>query len=99
MSVISYQINLPKVPQNTYAFRFSTTFAGAGWAFKFIFMNNRWTCYASIPLLAVREASVYNNSLNWSGFPDYGCLFITSVPNMGVNDINSVTMYILDWRK
>ena len=89
---------MPTVTQGLYAFNFTATIGGFGWAFKFLFINNRWTCYATPPNLAVREATVYSNTLNWEGFPDYGCMFTASLVAIGLNDINSVSMYIFDWR-
>jgi hypothetical protein len=98
MAVQAYLVNIPVVPKGIYAFSFTTTLAGLGWAFTFLFINNRWTCYATPPSLQVREATVYNNTLNWSGFPDFGCMFSSNLPSIGLNDINNVSMYIFDWR-
>ena len=97
--VTTYQVSLPNVPNNTYGFNFSCTIAGSGWSFQFMFINNNWMCYATPPNgLLVREARVAHNDLNWGGFPDFGCLFQLSVIPTKLNDINSVSMYILDWR-
>ena len=91
---------MPTVPQNTYSFKFTATVRGNPWAFKFTFMNNRWSCFATPPNnLPVREATVYSGVTAWTGFPDYGCLFIAKKPVPLLNDIGSVSMYILDWTK
>lgn len=103
MSVAIYSVTLPIVTSGIGAFKFSTSIGSNSWGFQFIFMNNRWTCYATPPpnanpdLSLVREASVYNYNLNWEGYPDYGCFFYCPVPEPGINDINNVGMYILDW--
>ena len=94
-----YQVALPVVPTNTYSFTFTSVIAGSGWSFTFLFINNNWVCYATPPGgLAVREARVDNKNLNWSGFPDFGCFFNLSVIPTGLNDIGTVSMYIVDWR-
>ena len=104
MAVAVYQVSLPNVANNLYSFSFNATISGNGWSFTFIFMNNHWTAYITPPsnvdpdLQMTREAAVYNGSINWLGYPDYGCLFMSAIPEPGLNDINSVSMYIYDWR-
>jgi hypothetical protein len=105
MSTKIYSIAIPVVASGTCAFSFSTTVNALSWGFSFIYMNSRWTCYATPPanansdLALVREATVYANNLNWLGYPDYGCFFYSSIPEPKLNDIASVGMYIMDWTK
>lgn len=99
-----YQVNMPTVSSNTYAFSFTTTINGSGWGFVFLFINGHWSCLATPPansnpdLALLREAAVFDQTLSWSGYPDYGCYFICAVPEPGLNDIGNVQMYIVDWR-
>ena len=100
----TYQINMPNIPTNMYSFNFSTSVAGGGWNFSFIFINSHWTCYATPPsntnsdLQLIREAAVYNNNIAWSGYPDYCVLFASPIAEPGINDINNVSMYLIDRR-
>lgn len=94
----SYNINFPSISDNTYSFFFTSSVGGSSWSFEFIYINSRWTCYATPPDDIAREATVYNGVLNWDGYPDYGCIFISNKDIPGLNDISSVSLYIIDWR-
>jgi hypothetical protein len=101
----TYEIGMPAVPTNTYAFSFSTTVAGGSWSFIFIYMNNHWMCYATPPtnssntdLQLIREAAIFNGVIAWEGYPDYSLLVVSAIPTPGLNDIDSVFLYLIDRR-
>ena len=98
MAVTAYLVSLPVVSTNTYVFKFTCSIDGVGWSFQFNFINNRWTVYATPPNLAVREATIYSSTFGWKGFPDYRYYFVSPIQVPGLNDLASVSMYILDVR-
>jgi hypothetical protein len=98
MATTWYQVTMPVVPASVGAFSFSCSVANTGWSFVFLFINNHWTCYATPTGMATREAAVFSSVINWKGFPDFWCYFTSTIPEPGLNDIGTVSMYIVDRR-
>ena len=78
------KVNWPtSEPQENFSFSVNDT--SGIFEFKFKWLNNRWNCWVTLPDGSVRQAGVYPNVASWTGFLDYGLVFITDLQNINLH--------------
>ena len=82
-------------PQDNFSFQ-SVTSEGA-FTFNFKWINDAWSLWVTLPDETVRQAGVYPNVVSWTGYPDYGLVFQTSLEDITYNSLFSTSLYILSW--
>ena len=90
-----YQIDLPATIPG-YSFSFIAKVAGQSYNFAFRF-TTVWNVTVTFPDNSIRTANLVPNTMNWSGYSDYGLVANTSLPEIGLNDLPNVTMYMVSW--
>jgi hypothetical protein len=93
-----YKVTLPIIDTGVSNFTFSARVENSTFTFNFQFFNNVWNVFTFFPSGEIREAQVYPNVMAWTGFADYSLAFITSLPIVGLNDLGSISMYMVSWR-
>ena len=91
------QVAMPLISRDTKNFKFSTVVSGVSLTFNFAWSGTVWRGWADMPDLSKRPFGINPNATNWTGFPDYGLLFVTPLSLIGLNDWTKVSMYVLVW--
>lgn len=65
--------------------------------FNFKWLNDRWDLWVTLPDETIRQASVYPNVMNWTGYLDYGLIFLTDLTEINFNSIFIPELIILKW--
>lgn len=78
-------------------FSFSAVHPDGVFKFLFRYFNDRWNCFVTLPSGEVRAAGVEPNVVSWSGFLDYGLVFITDLPLIDKQSLYSTELVILSW--
>lgn len=79
-------------------FSFSTSDESGIFEFKFKWLNDRWNCWVTLPDGTTRQAGVYPNAVSWSGFLDYGLVFLTDLKTITFDQLYMTEVYILKWQ-
>lgn len=79
-------------------FSFSTVEENGVFKFHFMWKNDRWNCWVTVPSGEVRQCSVYPNVISWLGFLDYGILFRTALTEISFDEIFNTELYIIEWK-
>ena len=79
-------------------FSFSVNDESGVFNFKFKWLNDRWDCWVTLPDDTTRQAGVYPNVVSWSGFLDYGLVFITDLQSINFDQLYLTEVYILKWQ-
>lgn len=66
--------------------------------FHFKWLNNRWNCWVTMPDGTTREAGVYPGVMSWTGFLDFGLVFVTDLPEISRTSLYMTELYILKWQ-
>lgn len=91
------KVNWPNSePQENFIFSVNDT-AGT-FDFKFKWLNGRWNCWVTLPDGTVRQAGVYPNVISWSGFLDFGLVFVTDLQKINFDQLYLTEVYILKWQ-
>jgi len=91
-----YSVPFPDA-ELTDAFYFSTVHPDGVFKFEFRYFNDRWNCFVTLPSGEIRAAGVEPNVLSWSGFIDYGVLFLTDLPVIEKSSLYLTSLYIITW--
>ena len=78
-------------------FSFSTMHPDGLFKFLFRYFNGRWNCWCTLPSGETRVVGVEPNVVSWSGFLDYGIVFITELPLISRNSLFLTSLYIITW--
>lgn len=91
------KVNWPNTePKENFLFTVNDT-AGT-FEFKFKWLNNRWYCWVTLPDGSVRQAGVFPGVINWTGFLDYGLVFVTDLTQIKFDQLYMTEVYILKWQ-
>ena len=91
--------NLVEFPSSeiTDSFTFSTMHPDGLFKFTFRYFNDRWNGWCTLPSGETRVIGVEPNVVSWSGFVDYGIVFITELPVISKSSLFLTSLYILSW--
>lgn len=78
-------------------FKFSTSINSETFEFRFKWLNDRWNCWVTLPDGTVRDAGVYPNVVNWTGYNDYGLIFSTDLADFNYNNLFLGTLVVAIW--
>jgi hypothetical protein len=90
-----YQIDLPETTPG-YSFSFIAKVEGKSYNFAFRY-TNVWNVTTTFPDGSTRLASLIPNTMNWSGYSDFGLVANTPLDTIGFGDLQNVTMYMVSW--
>lgn len=65
--------------------------------FNFKWFNNRWNLWVDLPDGTTRQAGVYPNVINWSGYLDYSLIFSTSLESIGFEQLFNTELLLVKW--
>ena len=63
----------------------------------FKWLENRWRCWVELPTGETRQAGVFPNVINWTGFTDYGLMFMTNLSTIDYNSLFLCQMVLIQW--
>lgn len=92
-----YLVNLPAIAPNLFGFSFRTKTADGNVGFVFQWANGVWNGTATMPDGSLRTFGVYPGVVNWTGFLDFGLLFLSSLTAIGQGDMASVSAVLIRW--
>ena len=78
-------------------FKFSVVHPDGVFTFLFRYFNNRWNCWCTLPSGEIRGVGVEPNVISWSGFLDYGVIFITDLEVIDRNSLPLTQLFIVSW--
>lgn len=90
----AYQVAIPALDQNPVNFKFTSTLPPGEFDFTFKWFLEQWNVWVTLPSGEIREASGYANTLSWTGFKDYYLAMVTSLSNIGQNDLSNVALVV-----
>lgn len=90
-------IGFPELdPVENFEFVSNTSYGTFKFHFKWI--NEAWSCWVTLPDESVRQAGVYPNVKNWTGFNDYGLVFVTSLEKIDFSSLFLTELYLIKWQ-
>lgn len=92
----THRIAIPEVKSNIDQFSFSVPLRTATLEFVFKWIDSIWRAFCYFPDGSVREAGVFPNAMNWEGFSDYKCVFVTDYEAIDKDNIASVSMFLVE---
>ena len=90
------QITWPEVELQE-DFQFDVVTEDGNFNLHFIWQNERWDCFATIPDGTVRQAGVVPNLCSWTGFRDYGISFKSDLDSFTYETLFDSEIYICVW--
>lgn len=90
-----YQVSIPSTASG-YSFSFTTKIAGNSYTFNFRY-TTIWNVTTTFPDGSIRFANLTPNTMNWSGYPDFGFVANTSLDSIGINDIQNISLFMVSW--
>jgi len=91
---LAWKVSLPQLPPGPVNFVFTTTLPPGQFGFKFMWFNDVWNIWITLPTGEIRQAGGYPNAVSWTGFLDYYFQLVTSLDVIGQNDLGNVTMMV-----
>ena len=79
------------------SFKFNAVHPNGVFAFQFRWFNGRWNCWCTLPSGGGRPAGVEPGVASWTGFTDYGLLFITNLQVIDRPSLALAKLFILEW--
>lgn len=78
-------------------FEFTVVSENGNFIFHFQWFANRWNLWVTLPDGKKKQASVYPNVISWTGNPNYGIVFYTSLQEIDFNSLFMTELYIIKW--
>lgn len=98
MNVIdkTYQINYPDtdIQEN---FTFSTVLEDGVFNFRFRWADGRWHVWVTPPGRQARPAGAEPNVMNWTGYADYGLMFVTDMTTIDFKSLYKTKLVLVKW--
>jgi hypothetical protein len=93
----TYVLYPPSIPEDVERLSFSSNLAGGDpWVFTFLWLNEAWSAFITLPDETVREAGCVPGVLNWTGYSDYAIQFdYANADVIGLNDISSISITVV----
>jgi len=92
-----YKIPFPaETPAENMKFACSLPFGT--FTFQLKWFNGRWNCWVTLPDGEIRQAGVNPNIYCWTGFNDYGLLFVTALQEISQSQIFDGELYLIKWK-
>lgn len=90
------QIEFPETePRENFEFECVAT--SGTFTFHFKWINNSWSVWVTLPDGSVRQAGVYPNVINWTGYSDYGLVFITDLEQIDYSSLFNTSLQLITW--
>lgn len=90
----AWKVSFPELSMDPFNFVFTTTLPFGELAFKFMWFNEVWNIWVTLPTGEIRQAGGYPNAVGWTGFLDYYFQLVTSLESIGQNDLSNVTLMV-----
>jgi hypothetical protein len=91
-----YPIPIPSSGNGVLNFTFNARINGMIFAFNFKY-TGKWNIYVTMPGGTIRDAALIPNVTQWSGYSDYSIYCQTDLANIGVNDLDKVSLYMVSF--
>lgn len=78
-------------------FSFTAIHPDGSFKFHFRWFNERWNLWVTLPSGELRCAGVEPNVISWSGFLDYGLIFVTELTEITKNSLPLTEIVIITW--
>lgn len=92
-----YTVAFPQADEAPSNFTFSTIHPDGVFQFRFSYFGNRWNGWCTLPSGEIRAIGIEPNVCSWSGFLDYGIIFITDLPEISRNNLFLTSLKIISW--
>jgi hypothetical protein len=90
MNITAYSLTIPTIDEDTAHFNFNASVEALSFNFDFWFYAGSWHLFVSLPDESVREAAIYPNAQNWSGYTDYRLVASTVLDTIGQANLQDV---------
>lgn len=97
MKVKSYEIISFPDQDPVENFEFYSNTSNGTFKFHFKWINDAWSCWVTLPDNSVRQAGVYPNVVNWTGFSDYGLVFSTPLASIDFSSLFLTELDLIKW--
>ena len=78
-------------------FEFSAAHKDGLFKFTFRWFNDHWNGWCTLPSGEVRAFGVYPNVISWTGFLDYGIVFVTNLTEISKTSLYKTELNIIKW--
>jgi len=90
-------INIPQGDTTAINFNFGTQASSGAWNFLLEWNGTRWNGWATLPDGAVRQFGCIPGVINWTGFADFGLVWLSDLASFGQQDIFGASLVLIDW--
>lgn len=90
----SWKVALPEIAMGTFNFVFTTTLPFGELGFKFMWFNQVWNIWVTLPTGEIRAMGGYPQAVGWTGFLDYYVQLVTTLESIGQDDLGQVTLMV-----
>ena len=98
-----YLVNMPQGDTTAVNFQFETQNADGSWSFLLAWSLNpvdnayQWNGWATLPSGEVRQFGCIPGVINWTGYPDFGLVWLSTLAKLGQLDIWNASLVLIDW--
>jgi len=92
-----YIINLPALSSDIASFSFGAQLSFDSFLFKFRWFDDEWHGWMELSAGEVRAFGCIPNTMNWTGFSDYGIMVYSVLPSLKQPDIFGSTLVLARW--
>jgi hypothetical protein len=92
-----FLVNIPQGDTDAVSFNFATNNQDGAWNFLLEWNGARWNGWATLPSGEVRQFGCIPGVINWTGFPDFGLVWLSSLAAFGQPDIFGASLVLIDW--
>lgn len=92
-----YSVAFPQSTETPIDFKFSTVHPEGVFQFRFRFFQNRWNGWCTLPSGEIRAFGIEPNVISWTGFVDFGLVFITDLPEISRNNLFLTKLFLISW--
>jgi hypothetical protein len=90
----AFRVSFPELSADPFNFTFTTTLPFGTVAFKFMWFNEVWNIWLTLPTGEIRQMGGFPNSVDWTGFDDYYAQLVTMLDSIGQNDLSKTTLMV-----
>jgi len=91
-----YTLPMPSIDDSTYQFGMSVSLANETLIISLRWLDNLWRAFVEFSDGTIREAGVFANCVNWTGFNDYTIEFVSDKDLSVRSNIQYATIAIVE---
>jgi hypothetical protein len=90
-------VNIAQGDTSAVNFQFETKNQDGAWQLNLMWTGSQWIGWATLPSGEVRLFGCIPGVINWTGYTDFGLVWVSPLAAFGQPDIFNSALLLLDW--